>query len=199
MSSSTNPEQRAHVRDSFETFLYRTSQATLVVAPALIFMPPRKLDKYTFLLTGAFVVSAAHLISERRLTNQDGGSFLTSSKAKEVHTQISRQKERDGNRRLLEEPLSSSAEADRGRGGSLLEEKAREVWMGGETEGWKERRLKEERERLAKGEGYGDMIMDQIWDVWNWGGKKAEELKETDQEVLKRQQREREFPKIGKD
>jgi hypothetical protein len=121
------------------------------------------------------------------------------AKAKQVQQQIARQKEAERQRRLLEEPGFAAASAEQKNSGSLLEEKAKEIWMGRETEGWQERRLKEERERLANGEGYGDMIMDQIWEVWNWGEKKAEVLKETDEQVLKRQQREREFPKIGKD
>lgn len=36
---------------------------------------------------------------------------------------------------------------------------------------WKENRLREEREALEEGKGYGDIIMEQIWEVWNWGGK----------------------------
>lgn len=40
-------------------------------------------------------------------------------------------------------------------------------WMGGETEGWKERRLEEERRALESGKGYGGLIMDQIREVLN--------------------------------
>lgn len=43
------------------------------------------------------------------------------------------------------------------------------IWMGDETEGWKERRLREERKALEEGKGYGDLILDHIWEVWNWG------------------------------
>ena len=52
------------------------------------------------------------------------------------------------------------------------------VWMGEEKEDWKVRRLEEERKALESGKGYADLIVEQIWDVWNqtWkGGKKAEE------------------------
>ena len=63
---------------------------------------------------------------------------------------------------------------------------------------WRAERLKEEREKLAQGEGYGGMIKDQIWEVWTWGEKKAETLKEKDAQVLKAQRREQEFPTIGK-
>lgn len=49
---------------------------------------------------------------------------------------------------------------------------------------WKARRLADEQKKLDEGEGYGSMIVDQIWDVWNWGEKKAEELKEKDEQVV---------------
>ncbi|KAM7207534.1 hypothetical protein V8F20_002012 [Naviculisporaceae sp. PSN 640] len=51
------------------------------------------------------------------------------------------------------------------------------VWMGDEKEGWKEKRLEEERKALESGKGYSDLIVEQIWDVWNqtWRGGKKEE------------------------
>jgi hypothetical protein len=52
------------------------------------------------------------------------------------------------------------------------------VWMGNEEEGWKERRLREEQKALDEGKGYGDMIKEHIWEVWNWGDAK----KKTDEE-----------------
>lgn len=51
---------------------------------------------------------------------------------------------------------------------------ARALWLGQEGDGWKERRVQEEREKLAEGRGYGGLIVDQIWEVWNGGGKKGE-------------------------
>jgi len=48
------------------------------------------------------------------------------------------------------------------------------LWMGGEKEDWKERRLDEERRALEEGKGYMDMIFGQIWEVWNWDKKKGD-------------------------
>lgn len=59
------------------------------------------------------------------------------------------------------------------------------IWMGGEDEDWKRKRDEKEKEALEDGRGYGGLIMDQIWEVWNWGKKEAEELKEKDEEVVK--------------
>ncbi|KAK3936539.1 hypothetical protein QBC46DRAFT_394822 [Diplogelasinospora grovesii] len=52
------------------------------------------------------------------------------------------------------------------------------LWMGGETEGWKERRIEEEKKALESGKGYADLIIDQIWEVWNQGSKKSKEQAE---------------------
>ena len=48
---------------------------------------------------------------------------------------------------------------------------ARRVWMGGERAGWERRRAEREREELAGGKGYGDIIMEQVWEVFpGFGG-----------------------------
>ena len=132
---------------------------------------------------------------------------MSTSKMEHVKEQLRRDREREQHtrsqqQRLLEIPTAS--EADRrarqtqGLRPAALEAKAKELWLGGETEGWKERRLKEEQEKIDNGEGYGGMIMDQIWEVWNWGEKKGEKLIEQDQKVLAEQRRKQEFPEIGK-
>ncbi len=71
--------------------------------------------------------------------------------------------------------------------------------MGNEKPGWKERRLAEEQEKISQGEGYGGMIMDQIWEVWNWGKEKGKDLERKDEDVLSERRRREEFPVIGKD
>lgn len=55
----------------------------------------------------------------------------------------------------------------------------KQVWMGDEKEDWKKRRIEEDRKALASGKGYGDLIMDQIWEVWNQStGKKSTQERE---------------------
>lgn len=95
-------------------------------------------------------------------------------------------------RRLLEEPIGAGlvSSGTTRNPPSALEAAAKELWMGGEREGWRERRLREEQEKITRGEGYGSMIMDQIWEVWTWGEKKAEEVKGRDKEVLYRREQE---------
>jgi len=72
-------------------------------------------------------------------------------------------------RQLLEEQRRLKEEKNRGV--------IKGLWMGKEEEGWQEKRLAEEKKALDEGKGYADLIIDQIWEVWNQttGGKKAGE------------------------
>jgi hypothetical protein len=192
-------EQKRHMTDSYHKFVHNTSVAMLVVAPLLIALPPRKLDFYTFTLGGIFAVSGNQLLRER---NGVGILGLLPGKSVQNISETARG-------RILEEPVKRDAVKEIMREGrqtqSKMEEKVKLIPMVGETEGWKEKRLKEEQEKLDQGEGYGSMIIDQIWDVWNWAEEKAKDLEEKDKQVLwerkkaeKEEQRAREFPGIGK-
>lgn len=154
-------EKQQRMATDFNNFLNTASLVTLFVAPALILLPPRKLDFYTFSLAGAWVSCASY-----RNTFSD---YMPFQQRRRLRVEAQEQ------RRLLEE-RELVVPQDK-RKGSLLEEKAKEIWMGGEKDGWKERRLAEEQEKIDQGEGYASMIMDQIWDVWNQGktGDEAQE------------------------
>jgi hypothetical protein len=74
-------------------------------------------------------------------------------------------------------------EEEKGKGGvkAMIEK----VWMGSEGEDWKKKRDEREKQALEEGRGYGGLIVDQIWEVWNWGEKKVEQVKEEDLKALK--------------
>ena len=40
---------------------------------------------------------------------------------------------------------------------------------------WAVERQKEEQEALDEGKGFGDIIMDQVYEVWNWGKKRDDD------------------------
>ncbi|KAH6626093.1 hypothetical protein B0J18DRAFT_476734 [Chaetomium sp. MPI-SDFR-AT-0129] len=88
------------------------------------------------------------------------------------------------NRALMEAERKRRAEAE-GReykprkGGSGEDGRGwwQRVWMGGEKDGWQEKRLEEERQALESGKGYGDLIVEQVKEVWNGEGKKGGEDK----------------------
>lgn len=110
-------------------------------------------------------------------------------KAQEMQLRLREEKARRG------EALAGGIENVRRKGEELaertrVEKETKErgllekAWMGSEGDDWKEKRDRREKEALEEGKGYWDLITDQIWDVWNWGGKKAGELKEKEQKVI---------------
>jgi hypothetical protein len=190
MSKTPEPtlEQKMHMTDSYHKFVHNTSVAMLFVAPVLIALPPRKLDFYTFTLGGIFAISGNQLLREK---NGVGILGLLPGRSMEASVVAASQG------RILEEPVKTDPAVK-----EIMREARQKPIV---REDWKERRLKEEQEKLDQGEGYGGMIMDQIWDVWNWGEKKAEKLENKDKQVVrehekrsKEEQRAREFPVIGK-
>lgn len=177
--TDTPPRQEDYVR-----FKHYTAMTFLVISPILIALPPRKLDLYTASLGTAFIISASHLTTQR--TGQGlvshMGSFierhkptifrdLPTEQAEEVQIQlrIAREKERE-----LAEKSGNAASSKEGEEGVGLRGLGKKVWMGGESEGWKERRWEEERKALEEGRGYGDLIMEYLKDAWRLE-KKGEE------------------------
>ncbi|KAL2266315.1 hypothetical protein VTJ83DRAFT_5667 [Remersonia thermophila] len=82
------------------------------------------------------------------------------------------------NKELIEAERRRRAEAE-GREYIPREERQRgfwgRLWMGGEKEGWREKRLEEEKKALESGKGYGGLIVDQVKEVWEgWGSSKKD-------------------------
>lgn len=139
----------------------------LVICPIIAILPPRKLDLYTFSLGIGFYLSADHLITLR--TGRGLVQNLSPVRAMDLPTERAKemqkilQEEREKSRRTLERKEGQ----EKGILGKL--------WMGDEEEGWKERRLEEEKKAIEEGKSYGDMIFEQIWEVWNWDKKKGKD------------------------
>ncbi|KAJ5585037.1 uncharacterized protein N7459_004837 [Penicillium hispanicum] len=169
----------------YERFKNYTAYTFLVAAPVLVALPPRKLDPLTVLLGTAFAFSANHITYQktgRSIIDRLDAHFTRPGFARELPSERAEQ---------IQAQLRAARDAKIKSGGVVGEEleklKARQVqdqstaeriWMGGESEGWMERRLKEEQKALEEGKGYGDLIQEYIWDVWNWGKKENPESEE---------------------
>ncbi|MCJ1353699.1 MAG: hypothetical protein MMC33_003686 [Icmadophila ericetorum] len=185
-SATPNPTQY-----DFQRTKSTLAHTLLITAPILLLLPPRKLDFYTFSLSGIFVLSANEVYRERHA----GRGILENLrrrkervKIKDVPVEIEERPMRNspGGQAVDGPVLGSTAMQQeeelrrrevhaqklvRGQEAGVVG-MAKKLWMGGEEEGWKERRSREEREALEEGKGYGDLIMDQIWEVWTWGKSK---------------------------
>ncbi|KAL6711427.1 hypothetical protein ACN47E_004361 [Coniothyrium glycines] len=143
-----------------------------ILCPIIALLPPRKLDMYTFSLGVGFYLSTDHLCTLRtgrglvqQLTPRQ--LALPTERAKE--TQRILREEREKSRKTLERQPEEK---------SLLGK----IWMGDEKEGWRERRIEEEKKAIEEGKSYTDMIFEQIWEVWNWDKKKGSQDNERKKE-----------------
>ncbi|KAF2140785.1 uncharacterized protein K452DRAFT_288867 [Aplosporella prunicola CBS 121167] len=159
---------------------HHLSMWLLVACPVIALLPPRKLDVYTTGLGVMTLVSAEHLMRERTggtLLQRVGRNFDTALTSSSDLLPTERARQVHEVQRRAKEEREALLRAD----GSNSERNAlQRAWMGGETEGWKERRLKEEREAIEEGRGYGSLIMEQIWEVWNGGKANAEKVEDRD-------------------
>ena len=171
----------------------------MIVCPLIIAIPPRKLDIYTIaLLSGTFVGGnqlAQEYTGRSILTRvQDRMESISApklpSKALEVQAKLREERAmREGlvpkgeDVKTVLEEIRKKEQEKKERG--LLEK----VWMGAEGNDWKEKRDQKEKEALEDGRGYGGLIVDQIWEVWNWGKDQNEEIKEIDKKVIEEQKR----------
>ncbi|KAF7862606.1 hypothetical protein EAF04_007479 [Stromatinia cepivora] len=194
--------------------LHNASLAALIVCPLVMMIPPRKMDVYTFALMTTTFIGGNHLayeytgVSMMTRIQSRVTSFSSTElpeKAKETQRRIREAQEK----KRMEESgkfvgkTFKSQEGVKGEGVlealekrsagqptvEMVQEGGKEgvlekIWLGGEGKDWKEKRDQKEKEALEAGKGYGDLIMEQIWEVWNGGKKKVGEVKEADEKVV---------------
>jgi hypothetical protein len=167
------PEQRLAMeqQERYERITRNLAIGGLVLCPAIMLLPPRKLDLYTFSLGIGFYLSADHLITLRT------GRGLVQNLSPMRPMDLPTERARETKKLLAEEREKSRKALERKDPGAQSEEKGilGRLWMGDEKEGWKERRLEEEKKALEEGKTYTDMIFEQIWEVWNWDKKRGDD------------------------
>lgn len=191
MASTPEDFQQSRQKDYYKFKRY-AAYTFCIASPVLIALPPRKLDLNTAALTAAFAVSANYLYKEnhhgRGFIEDAGVKYFGVSPATTAATQSTSTRDGISNlfntlptekaekiqaqlRAAKESSLSTAEELEKYQSKKRFEDRSlpEKIWMGSETENWKEKRLREEQQALDEGKGYGDLIMDHIWEVWNWG------------------------------
>ncbi len=172
MSHPQSP-QRNPTSDETERYikvLHNTALIALVACPALIILPPRKLDFYTFGLSGATVYSANFLIRERTGRNIWQHVTLQSPAVNEPFAHPSTTPHRQATVQRGMPTVEESRQMYQHEEASSVTEQVQS-----QRDAWKAEREKEIKEDIEEGKGFGDMIIDQIWDVWNWGRKRDDD------------------------
>lgn len=169
-NAQPNPVQSApNDADRYAKALHITALGGLIVCPALALLPPRKLDFYTVGLITGTTWSANILIRERtgRSIWQHLSPRLAQQPLAPQHAAVSAMEQAKLHREL------NSVTAEMQRLGKSAPSVTEEV--ASQREAWKMQREKEIKDDLEDGKGLGDMIYDQIWEVWNWGKPKEDE------------------------
>ncbi|KAF1814818.1 hypothetical protein P152DRAFT_455857 [Eremomyces bilateralis CBS 781.70] len=196
-TTTTTEQELAQLRQQqFESVKSGLAKALIIVCPVLLLAPPRKLNVFTLGLSSVWSASLDHQIQEYTgrsmfqhlapiVFSTQASDGLPTEKAREIQRLLREQRESGRTNKAEQDRLQATASRGavampatlvRSETGSQLEEPQQpdkrsvlqKMWMGDEKEGWKERRLQEEREKLAEGKGYWDMMIEQIWEVWSW-------------------------------
>jgi hypothetical protein len=160
------PEQRLALEEKQRTqrILRNVAIGGAIACPIIILMPPRKLDLYTFSLGIGFYLSADHLCE-----HYTGRGFVQQFIPATVADPMPTEKAREMQRKIAEE--REKGRKALGAGPEQNSGVLQKLWMGDEKEGWRERRLEEEKKAMEEGKSFSDMIFEQVWDVWNWDKK----------------------------
>jgi hypothetical protein len=195
--SSQPPSQsqsQDHLRQAqYNTIITCTSLGALLLCPLLIALPPRKFDFYTVLLISGTAVGGNQVLREytgrgitdrvptlRRLASDgDVDSRLRNERIGAIDERFGRRDSRTA--------IGGGVGAEQGPTTAAVARAVREMKAGERVHGeapagvgeeeeprqrkadWKLQRDAREKEALEDGRGYGGLIVDQIWEVWNWG------------------------------
>ncbi|TKA79498.1 hypothetical protein B0A55_02451 [Friedmanniomyces simplex] len=158
--------------DRYTRTIHNVALGALIACPVLALIPPRKLDFFTFGLIGTTAYSANYLTRERtgRSIWQHMGGGKREVDAVTAESVASPTEQANLSRELQyarEEMQRLHAESKVASEQSHAAQSAREAW--------KSQREKEIQDDLDVGKGFGEMITDQIYEVWNWGKKRDDE------------------------
>jgi hypothetical protein len=176
-----------------------TSLGALILCPLLIALPPRKFDLYTVALISGTALGGNQVL--REYTGRGIAERVPTLRRLSGEVDSHRQSERTG---VIDERLgrrdfgtgkegpAAGRQADRLGTTAAVGQAVREMRAAEEAQAqaraeeeaprrgkadWKALRDAREKEALEEGRGYGGLIVDQIWEVWNWGRAKGEEGK----------------------
>ncbi|KAI4112083.1 MAG: hypothetical protein LQ339_000090 [Xanthoria mediterranea] len=175
-SAPIAPTSPSHPSSTIPTPPFRPIFLTLLIAcPLLAVLPPRKLDLYTFMLGAAWVISAEELTlgssrfqslspQQQQLLHASSTSSSKPQDADQHSIPLAAQSQ-------IANEIRNSASApedlkqriqERQRKETGVAGLARRLWFGSEKEDWKEKRIREEKEALEEGRGYGGLIGDAV-------------------------------------
>ena len=171
MSHPQAPQRQpteAEIRKYAQT-LRATAMVTAVACPLLALLPPRKLDFFTAGLGITTIYSTNYLV--RDYTGRSIQQHMTGYKPP-VLARESMQKDE------AQTQASDAARSERQE--ALMSSNKERMSVAEQVEGtrqakWARERNQEVQDALDVGKGFGDIIIDQVYEVWNWGKKRDDD------------------------
>lgn len=163
----------------------------MILGPIALFMPPRRVGfRALFLATGtsfateflAYEYTGEFIYQRfaRRWDNMVNGGLPEKAR----RTQELMRAEREKREAALPEAQRRALQEERERREMEQRGVLQRLWMGSEKDNWREERAKKDKEALEEGKGYGDLIVDQVKEVF--GSKKDGENKNDDSQDNKK-------------
>ena len=196
--ASTTPE----AIEQQKKIVHYTSLAAVIVSPILIALPPRKFDKYTIAALVSMGLGANQLVREqtgwsimqrisfeaKRISAME--ESMPSARAEEIRALLRAEKaaKEANSARGMPASVTTSEEIRafvqkereerkaKGMDTSVLDKLMEKEMSESRKSEWKRQRDEKERKALEEGKSYGDLIMEQLWDVVSWGKGTAEEV-----------------------
>lgn len=170
------------------TLMHYGAWAGVILGPIALFMPPRRVGFQALLLASGTSYATNILAYDytgesiyqrfvRRWDNALNGGLPEKAQRTQELLRLERERREaalpEAERRRLQEERLRREQAQRG----LLQK----LWMGSETDDWRAERARKEKEALDEGRGYGDLIVEQVKEVFSSSDKKdGEEEKKED-------------------
>ena len=152
--------------------IHNVALVAVIACPILALLPPRKLDVYTIGLIGTTAYSGNYLVRER--SGRSMWQYVVNgspSPAAAVEPSVSPTEQAS-----LEKELQYAKQEMHRLNPSSSPSVSAEVQAAyTQREAWKAQRNQEIQDDLDVGKGIGEMITDQVWEVWNWGRGKGGE------------------------
>ncbi|KAF2765828.1 hypothetical protein EJ03DRAFT_196741 [Teratosphaeria nubilosa] len=166
--SHPQPPQRQPTLSETQKYaqtLHNVALVAVVACPIIALIPPRKLDFYTWGLVGTTAYSANYLTREQTgrsiyqiATFQTSPQVIPPTEQANLNRELQYAKQEVQRLGTESNPVTRELEATKTQ-----------------REAWKAQREREIQDDLDVGKGFAEMIMDQIWEVWNWGKKRDDE------------------------
>lgn len=170
MSHPQEPQRQPTADETakYAKTLHNTALVTAIACPLLALLPPRKLDFFTAGLAATTLYSTNFLVREntgRSIQQHITGARPPVIARENTQTDATQLRVSDAVRLERQEALRAQKEKT-----SIAEqvETSRQAK-------WARERNQEVQEALDEGKGFGDIIMDQIYEVWHWGKKRDDD------------------------